>query len=339
MQEWTHTLADWIAIDSTSGREADYGEAVACHLRALGLDVELHAVAPGRANVLARAGAPRVLFCTHLDTVPPFFGPRITRDAVHGRGACDAKGQALAMAIAITQLVKSGQRDIGLLLTVGEEVDGAGAQAASAALCAGRLCDGRAPEHTVIGEPTGGRFVSAHKGIVKARLVASGTLSHSSQPAGPSAVHRLVCSCARLVGTSWGEHPLLGSGSMNIGTIGGGRASNVVADAAEADVMVRAVEPPERVIDLLRAALEEGVEIELGEHYGPVEFHVPEGEKAVPVAFATDAPFLANFGRRLLIGPGRIEDAHTDHERLTTVDFESGARRFEELARRLLGAG
>ena len=128
----TSTLSDWIDIESITGNEGDYGDALGRALQRRGFDVEYQEVASGRRNVLARAGRPEVVFCTHLDTVPPFIAPRVTGGTIHGRGACDAKGQALAMLLAAEQLVKDGERRMGFLFTVGEEVDSVGAAAAEA---------------------------------------------------------------------------------------------------------------------------------------------------------------------------------------------------------------
>ena len=86
MELWSE-LQEWVAIPSVTGSEGDYADALARRLRTLGLEVELQPVAPGRSNVLARRGSPRVIFCTHLDTVPPFFGPREDAEFVHGRGS------------------------------------------------------------------------------------------------------------------------------------------------------------------------------------------------------------------------------------------------------------
>ena len=79
--------------DTTTGRE-DHGlPALRSLLRELGAAIELQEVAPGRHNVLATWGVPRLLFSTHLDTVPPFLPPRRQGDLLSGRGTCDAKGQ------------------------------------------------------------------------------------------------------------------------------------------------------------------------------------------------------------------------------------------------------
>lgn len=332
MDELTRTLVDWIEIPSVSGEEADYGDALARALERGGFATERQEVAPGRFNLLARAGEPEVVFCTHLDTVPPFFGATVDDDFVHGRGSCDAKGQAVAMLAAARVLLAEGEDRIGFLFTVGEETDSCGARHANIHRAAPWN-----PRFVVIGEPTSSRFVSGHKGIYKARLVGEGVAGHSSQDVGPSAIHELVRSCACLLDTEWTERPGLGATTVNIGGVEGGIASNVVADHAEADVMLRVVEPPEDVEARIRACLTPHVRLESTfKAFGPVEFHVPEGEEARPVAFGTDAPHLPDWGTPLLFGAGDILDAHTDHEKVGRKDLEACAARHQRTARELL---
>jgi acetylornithine deacetylase len=333
MRDALDTLCDWIAIDSVTGREGDYGDALARHLAALGFDVERQAVEPGRFNVLARAGEPELVFCTHLDTVPPFFGPSRKGTDVHGRGACDAKGPALAMIEAARALVAAGERRVGLLFTVGEETDGGGAQHANRATSAAWK-----PRWTIIGEPTDNRFVRGGKGVFKGTLRAHGVASHSSRPLGPSAIHELVRVLARLLDEDWGEHPVLGRGTLNVGLIQGGLAANVVAPSASAAVMARVVEEPQAVEARIRRHLTDAVEFTAEKSYGPVEFHVPAAHAsgAPVVAFGTDAPWLTRFGTRLLYGPGSIDDAHTDHEKLARASFERATLDYERTARELL---
>lgn len=328
---WTR-LQEWVEIPSVTGGEAGYADALARRLTALGLDVERQEVAPGRFNVLARRGAPRVVLCTHLDTVPPFFGPREDGEFVHGRGSCDAKGPALAMLAAAEALLATGEEGLGFLFTVGEETDSAGARRANE-----RLAEPWRPRYVVVGEPTGNRFVRAHKGAFKGRLVAHGVAGHSSQPGGPSAVHELVRCAARLLETDWGTHPLLGPATLNLGLISGGLAPNVVADRAEASVLLRAVEPPEACERKLRACLGDHVEwVSPFASYGPVEFLVPAGHEPIEVAFGTDAPHLPRWGTPLLYGPGDIADAHTDHERVSKRSIERAVEDYRRVAVELL---
>jgi acetylornithine deacetylase len=329
-------LLDWIDVPSVTGEEADYADLVARHLGALGLSVERQEAAPGRANLLARAGEPRVVLCTHLDTVPPWFGPSREGGVIRGRGACDAKGPALAMAEAVRLLLAEGEDRVGLLLTVGEELDSIGAKAANRAA----LPDWR-PAWTIVGEPTENRFVRGHKGAFKGTLVARGVAGHSSQPVGPSAVHELVGCAHRLLSGGWGEDPLFGPGTLNLGTFTGGVAPNVVADEARASVLVRAVEEPEAVRARIHASLGEHVSFEEhGPVYGPMRFHFPEDaepdQDGGVVAYGTDAPHLSGWGTRLLYGPGRILDAHTDHECLEASSFERAVHDYARTVRSLL---
>ena len=329
------TLMDWIDIDSVTGGEGDYGDALARRLAASGFAVERQDLAPGRFNVLARADEPQVVLCTHLDTVPPWLGPRRAGRVLYGRGACDAKGPALAMILAAERLVAAGERRVGFLFTVGEETDGAGAQLANE-----RIAAPWSPRYTIVGEPTDNRFIRGGKGVYKGDLRATGVAGHSSQCVGPSAIHELVGAVHGLLGESWGEHPVFGSGTINFGNIHGGVAANVVAAEASASVMVRTVEDPEVVERRIRARLGDAVTLVEAKGYGPVDFHVPGGGDGPIVAFGTDAPYLTRWGRPLLYGPGSILDAHTADEKLTESSFEQAVADYERTVRDLLsGSG
>lgn len=332
MRDLSRDVLDWVSIPSVTGNEAAYADALAQRAKGFGLDVELQELAPGRCNVLARAGAPRVVLCTHIDTVPGELPIREDRDFVHGRGACDAKGPAAAMLAALERLVASGETRVGALFTAGEETDSAGAQLANA-----RLAEPWDPAFVVVGEPTDERFVRAGKGIFKARLVARGIAGHSSQAVGPSAVHELVGCVHRLLSQRWGAHPVLGEGTLNIGRFHGGVAPNVVAEHAECDVLVRTVEPASDVAARVRGALSPHVSIEAtAKGYGPIEFEVPSGEEGIAIAFGTDVPYLPRFGKPVLFGPGSILDAHTDHEKIEKRALDRAAARYEAVCRELL---
>ena len=335
MERMFRELVDWIEIPSVTGAEGDYGDALEGALAARGLGVERQEVEPGRFNLLARAGEPEVVFCTPLDTVPPFFGSRVASGHIHGRGSCDAKGQVAAMLLAAEQLLAEGEDRIGFLLTVGEELDSDGAAHAN------QHASGPWPGRwTIIGEPTGNRFVRAHKGILKAELLAHGVAGHSSQDVGPSAIHELVHTCARMLDAGWGEDEILGRGTLNVGILDGGLAPNVVAPQARAQLMVRTVESARDSLARLEGFLGEHVELErIAKATEPVVFEVPEGEDSEVVAFGTDAPHLRRWGTPLLFGCGSILDAHTDHEKVAMRDVEECAARHVRTARELLARG
>ena len=133
-----------LSIDSTSGREREMGEWLAANLEAP--EVETFEVGDGTLNVFLRWGEPRVVFCSHMDTVPPYIPPKFLSDRVLGRGACDAKGQVWAMYTACCRLAAAGRSGFGLLILSGEETGSWGAKAFA-------RTPFRAPL-LVVGEPT-----------------------------------------------------------------------------------------------------------------------------------------------------------------------------------------
>jgi len=325
------TLAEWIDVPSVTGSENAYGDVLARRLAELGFEVERQELAPGRSNVLAHRGEPLVAFCTHQDTVPPWFGARREGDVLFGRGACDAKGQALAQIEAGRRLIESGEDRIGYLFTVGEEIDSAGAQLANE-----RLAAPWRSRYTIVGEPTENEFIRGGKGVFRGTLTARGVAGHSSRPAGPSAIHALVRAIHGMLEDEWGRVEPFGEGTINFGEIEGGVAANVTAASATASVMVRAVEPVEVVEERMRRHLGKRVELEVYKSYGPIDFHVPEGHEGGIVTFGTDAPYIDRWGTLLLYGPGSIEDAHTADEKIEKDELVRAVEELEVTTRSLL---
>src|SRR6188474_2981813 len=127
--ELTKKLID---IPSVTGAEGELGDFIAGYLRNLGYQVEQQPLAVERANIVANTGAPpRIVFSTHLDTVPPHIPSSEDSDYIYGRGACDAKGIIAAQIFAAEKLRAGGFRGVGLLFTVDEELASAGAVVAN----------------------------------------------------------------------------------------------------------------------------------------------------------------------------------------------------------------
>ena len=117
----------------------------------------------------------------------------------------------------------------------------------------------------------------------------------------------------------------------------GGVAPNVVAANARAEILIRTVEPFDVVQARVESCLNEHVAFRGAPFgYAPVEFRVPDGEEPLNVAFGTDAPYLGNWGTPLLCGPGSIDDAHTDHEKVGKRELEEAVERHVRAARDLL---
>jgi acetylornithine deacetylase len=326
-------LASWIDIPTVTGHEDGFARTAAAALGEAGFQVSLVEIAPGRPNVLAWRGSGRLLFCTHLDTVPPFIPARRMGDRLFGRGACDAKGVFACMLDASRRLMREGEGDLAFLLVVGEEVDHAGArQAASQVRAVGLEVGG-----VVLGEPTELKLMQAQKGILKLVLRATGRAAHSGYPErGESAIDKLLEALARIRPLSLGSDPLLGPALMNIGVVRGGVAANVVAPAAEAEVLFRTVAVGDGLLDRVREALGGGIEVEVACQTDPVHLHVLPGFPTSVAGFATDAPYLAALGPVVLAGPGSILDAHMSDEHITFEQLAAGVDLYVNLGRQLL---
>ncbi|MBW3671266.1 MAG: M20/M25/M40 family metallo-hydrolase, partial [Acidobacteria bacterium] len=274
---------DLIDIPSITEDEAELAKYLFELLERLGLDCRRYPVEGERFNLVATASStPSVLFCTHLDTVPPFFGSSADEEVVRGRGACDAKGILASMIVAGEQLLQQGERRFGYLLVVGEETDSIGAKRANEDI-------ELASDFIVVGEPTDSRFVSACKGAVTARVGFEGVAAHSAYPErGDSAISRLARAIIAIEDADWGESAELGRATANVGVVRGGRKPNVVPDEAELELMIRTVDSHEVVTRRIRSVVEP-YRGEIVESYGgnPLFFHVPEGEQGVVVAFGT----------------------------------------------------
>jgi acetylornithine deacetylase len=322
----TRELVD---IDSTTGVEQAAGAWIAATLRRLGWTVVEQPVADGRANVLATAGRPEVVFSTHYDCVPPFFPSRVEGGRLHGRGAADAKGALVAQIAAAERLRAAGEDRVGLLFVVGEEEGSDGARAANAIPPGSRFL--------VDGEPTGNRLGAATRGVYRVRLAARGRAAHSSLPhLGASAIDALLDALLALRAVAWPEDPLLGRTHYTVGTIAGGVAPNVIPPAAEAQLLFRTVGDPELLRRLLAASVGPRVTIEEQLVVPPVRLRTLPGIPAEVFAFTTDIPFLDRWGEPLLLGPGSITQAHTADEHVAIADLERATDLYVAMARTLL---
>ena len=322
--ELARTLVD---IDSTTGAEGDCGRWLAAYLRARGWRVEEQPVTDTRCNVLATLDAPRVAFSTHFDCVPPFFPSRIEGTRVYGRGSCDAKGILAAQVTAAERLRREGITDVGLLFVVGEERGSDGARAANTIPNACR--------YLVNGEPTDTRLGAATRGTFRVRLAAAGRAAHSSYPElGESAIDKLVDAIVRLRAAVLPEHPLLGRTHYTVGLISGGVAPNVVPPHAEAEVMFRTVGPSPALRPALDA-LGDLVSWTMILDVPAVELIVVDGFDTAVFPFTTDIPFLGRWGKPLLLGPGSIRVAHTDHEHVEIAELERAVDQYTVLGKTL----
>jgi len=316
-------------IPSISGTEMEVGNFLASYLTTTGYRVDKQEVAPGRFNVLAYAGVPHILFCTHIDTVPPVLEVRQDEKFLYGRGACDTKGIIAAMVNAGDRLRQTGITNFGFLLVVGEETSGDGAKAANALTWE--------TQFVIVGEPTGNKLARAQKGIFMVEVSVEGKAAHSGYPeAGVSAIEGLWSVLSDCAAADWGNDPVLGRGTLNIGKFSGGEAINIIPAHASASVMMRTIEPRSTTESKMRAIVRNRAQLNVLGGADPHIMHVVEGFETTVVSFGSDVPYLGSVGKPLLVGPGSILDAHTAHEKISKQELQQGAELYERLARKLL---
>ena len=306
---------DILSFDSTSGRERPLGEWLAAHLEAP--SVETFEVGDGTLDVLLRWGdEPRVVFCSHMDTVPPYIPPTFLEDRVTGRGTCDAKGQFYAMYRACQRLAAAGHTGFALLIVSGEETGSWGAKAFA-------KLPFRAPL-LVVGEPTDNCMVSASKGTKRFDLTFTGRPFHSGYPEhGLSAVELFVDFMERLRAAGFPDDPDLGPTTWNVGQLRSDNPQNILSPELTCRLYFRTTFASDAaVVDWMRA--QAGATLSVREFGGdaPARYHTLPGFPAKPVSFGSDAPHLTNFGQKVICGPGSITVAHRDDEFLAYADLE-----------------
>ncbi|MBI3940973.1 MAG: M20/M25/M40 family metallo-hydrolase [Acidobacteria bacterium] len=323
-----------VAIESTTGNESAAGDFLLGYLRSEGWDVERLPVDAGRWNLFARRGDPKIIFSTHIDTVPPFVLPAEDDAFIYGRGACDAKGILAAQVSAAAELLREGMSSVGLLFVVGEERNSAGAMAANQWILsqpfAGKV------RFLINGEPTENKLALGTKGSLRCLLEATGRSAHSAYPQlGVNAIEKLLDALQQVRKLPLRADPELGGETVTIGTIVGGTRPNVVPDSASAEVMFRLVSDSEPLKREMVGRIGSLAEVRFEFEVPRVRFRRVEGFETAPMAYTTDIPFLSNFGEPLLLGPGSVHDAHTLGEKISKKELIRGVQLYAQLARRL----
>jgi len=321
---------DLVDIDSTTGREHEIATWLAAFLRGLGYRVSEQPIGEGRFNVFARLeSAPRVVFSTHFDCVPPFAPSRQESGLIFGRGSCDAKGILASQVVAAERLRAAGESRIAMLFVAGEERGSDGA----------RVANDHAPDSVkflINGEPTDNRLGIATRGVLRVKLRASGRAAHSSFPElGESAIDKLLDALMVLRGVALPDDPVLGRTHYTVGLIEGGVAPNVVSPHASAEILFRIVGEGAPVRTALEV-VEPLVTIEPILDIPAVRTHTVPGFETAVFPYTTDIPLLTRWGTPLLLGPGSIHVAHTDDEQISVDELHRAVELYERIARQLL---
>jgi acetylornithine deacetylase len=331
-------------------RVADFLATVAARVR---LEIEFQKVLPGRSNLIARL-RPRnrirrtILLAPHLDTVGADgtrFIPQRKNGHLHGRGVCDTKGSVAAMLSALCELANSKSRPLETEIVFAGLIDEEHAQAGSRAMAA----SGLKADLAIVGEPTRLQVVTAHKGSLWLELETRGNAAHGATPQfGKNAIREM----ARIVDaleTDYAaqlrkrKHPLLGSATVNVGTIFGGTQPNIVPDHCAISVDRRTL-PGEteatvkrEMTTFLRAGrlsakvsntkLAPAVPLETNYKLPLVQKFLKSVGQTKPagVHFFCDAAVLSAGGiPSVVFGPGDIAQAHTADEWVSLAELERG---------------
>ncbi len=271
---------------------------------------------------------PDVVLSTHMDTVPPFFGASEDDEFLYGRGVCDAKGIIAAQIAAADQLREAGIK-VGLLFVVGEERDSAGAIVANKSP--------KGSKFLINGEPTDNRLAIASKGALRVELRAKGRMAHSAYPElGESAIDKLIEALHDLLAMPLPVEPEIGPATLNIGLISGGYAPNVIADKAEAHILVRTVGPAEEIKRSILAVVGDRADVSFSLDLPFIRMRKVGNLPTMIAKFTTDIPALTAWGEPLLLGPGSIHVAHTPHEKIAKKELLEAVDLYVELATSLV---
>jgi succinyl-diaminopimelate desuccinylase len=316
-----------------------------------GLAIKFQKVAPGRSNLLVRLAPSssvrhRILLVPHLDTVnsaPAGFRPRVSNGRLFGRGACDTKGSVAVMLSALLEIAVLKNRPAKTEIVLAAVVDEENAQLGSRTLAG----SGIKADLAIVGEPTGGEVVTAHKGSLWLRIETQGRAAHGAMP---ELGHNAVRDMARVVELLEGryarslarrKHPLLGPATVNVGAILGGTQPNIVPDHCLIRVDRRTIpgETESSVVKSLGVLIQSiGINAAIAsEKTGPTlpletnpdlplvgQFLRVTGQRAPRgVHYFCDASVLASGGiPSVVFGPGDIAQAHTADEWISLESLE-----------------
>ncbi len=321
-----------IEIESLTGNEKNISDFIGNWLKTRGWKINIQPVDQDRFNIFARhpyTANPKLLFNSHMDTVPPYIEFQEDEDYIYGRGACDTKGIIAAQLCAAQKLMDSGYENIGLLYVVGEEVDHCGIKKANELSLN--------PSFFIVGEPTESKMASSQKGLIKIKLTSEGLSAHSGYPeSGKSAINPLLESLVDLKCTQWPNHSDYGKTTLNIGTIKGGIASNVIPDYAEAELVFRTTNDHEPLCRQIQNVIGGRVKVDFLLKSNPIKLSTLEGFETIPVSYSTDIAYFKTQAQIYLWGPGSILDAHTENEKIEKKELARAVRTYVHIAQTLL---
>jgi len=365
-------LQKLIQAETTAEKgELAAAQIISTELSRSGIDCRIDNWDKQRANITAQVKSSgskaALLFVCHIDVVgpgqtdwayPPFAAVE-SDGKIYGRGSADMKGGIAAVVAAIRQIVEAGTRlqgDIILLCAAGEETDSCGLR---------RFMHERSfliePAGIIIPEPTDLAVVTAHRGMIWLKVTTRGKAAHSSAPElGVNAISSMRVFLDELdkYKIDAEPHPLLGSYSMSVNTISGGKAMNVVPDQCTIGIDIRTLpgQNHEEIVNdfkrifanLKRQFPTFNVEVSIDRAVEAIEtdsectfvreFCAAVGaNETKAVGFTTDAPHLRPLGAPIVIfGPGKPELCHKPDEYIDISDVEKAVEHYKKIILKFL---
>ncbi len=330
-----------------------------------GFKTQYYEFAKGRTSIIAKIegsdNKPPLCFTGHLDTVPlgdvswgkdPFKG-ETEGDKLYGRGSSDMKSGVAAMVISALRLAreKNNKAGITLVITAGEETGCKGAK--YMAKQGTVLGDAGA---VIIGEPTSNYPLIGHKGVLWIEALIRGITAHGSMPdQGVNAITKTAIVIDKLANYKFNTnpHPVLGSPTLNIGTITGGININSVPDKVLLGIDIRTIPGQDIIttIESLKTSLgreveistiqkAEGIATDPDDKWAQQVFGIMEkylDKKIVPkgITYFTDGSVLKSaFGNppTLILGPGEPLMAHKTDEYCYISNIETITEAYTDIA-------
>lgn len=354
-------LKSMLDLYSPSGKEEELLEFLSDYMASQGLPVSRQRVDERRVNLLVMPEDPEkvtVCWIGHVDTIAAYdlaeFGFREEGDTVYGVGSADMKGGCAAMIEAFTALAQSGDLppSVGLALVVDEEDDKSGARV---------LCDEYDFPWAIVGEPTNLVPCLGHYGYLEAMLRTRGKRAHPALPEqGQNALASMLKVLLRV-----NEFAATRSGELvyNVRDLSVFPLGFVIPDNCE--VWLDLHVPPNSRIDLLKSDLEglvsefgaagplQEVELRFEETHAGYQISADRGVvqtlKGVyeamglawnPGDFRSDSDgnvLWAAGVNPIILGPGRLEDAHTPEESVSFDQVTQAATLYLRMALELAG--
>lgn len=344
----TDLFIEMLRIDSTSSKEKEFSSFLAKRLITPECKLERFDVGDGTENLLFSWGEPQIVFCTHMDTVPPYIAPSVEKCDESGmdlkfcgRGTCDAKGQIFAMYSACKALSEQGKSNFGLLLLSGEETGSYGAKAFRNQHPGGK--------YVIVGEPTDNCMTSASKGTKSFEVKFSGKPFHSGYPQyGESAVLYFNDFVNALRSFELPVDSVLGETTWNIGKLVSDNPQNILSENLTFRLYFRTTFASDAMVtDLMENVCGDKAKYKFGgknndeiaqwqkrmsvKAFGgdtPMEYTTLPNFSLKPVSFGSDAPQLTNFENKILCGPGTILVAHRNEEYIMYSDIETAVNNY-----------